>query len=280
MKVLIYGGKGWIGSFFKKCFEENQIKYVLTNSRADDEKAVEQDILNNNPTHILSLIGRTHGEGINSVDYLELPGKLNENIRDNLYAPLILAFLCKKYNIHFTYIGTGCIFADEDPTQISHKDEEKPNFFGSSYSIVKGYTDRIMHLYDTTLIIRIRLPFSKKMHPRNFLTKIVSYNKICSVQNSLTNLDEMTPIIINMMKKRVIGSFNVCNKGTMSHNEILEIYKKKNPLHTWENVNKEEERVLRAKRSNTQLCVEKLYELYPTLSDIRTAITDCIENLE
>jgi 3,5-epimerase/4-reductase len=48
----------------------------------------------------MSFIGRTHGtyEGnvITTIDYLEKPGKLVENIQDNLYAPLILAAICKK----------------------------------------------------------------------------------------------------------------------------------------------------------------------------------------
>ena len=45
-----------------------------------------------------------------TIDYLEQEGKLRENVNDNLYSPLLLARLCEKHNIHFTYIGTGCIF--------------------------------------------------------------------------------------------------------------------------------------------------------------------------
>jgi 3,5-epimerase/4-reductase len=45
-----------------------------------------------------------------STDYLEKPGKLVENVRDNLFAPIALAILCKDRGIHFTYMGTGCIF--------------------------------------------------------------------------------------------------------------------------------------------------------------------------
>ena len=38
------------------------------------------------------------------------PCKINENVRDNLFSPVVLALLCQKHNIHFTYLGTGCIF--------------------------------------------------------------------------------------------------------------------------------------------------------------------------
>lgn len=33
-----------------------------------------------------------------------------DNIRDNLFSPMVLAILYEKHNIHFTYLGTGCIF--------------------------------------------------------------------------------------------------------------------------------------------------------------------------
>jgi len=42
---------------------------------------------------MLSLIGRTHGPNYNTIDYLELLSKLYDNIKDNLYSPLILANL-------------------------------------------------------------------------------------------------------------------------------------------------------------------------------------------
>ena len=62
-------------------------------------------------------------------------------------------------------------------------EESLPNFFGSSYSIVKGFTDRMMHMFENnTLNLRIRMPITASSNKRNFITKIVSYEKICSIQ--------------------------------------------------------------------------------------------------
>ena len=36
--------------------------------------------------------------------------KLVENMRDNLWGPMVIAQICKENDIHFTYMGTGCIF--------------------------------------------------------------------------------------------------------------------------------------------------------------------------
>jgi len=278
MKLLIFGCKGWIGRQFCEYLDNNNILYIESDSRADNEKDVEKEIKEYKPTNIISFIGRTYGGTFNTIDYLEQPGKLVDNIRDNLYAPIILSILCERYNIHYTYMGTGCIFeysSDDD----KKCEDDVPNFFGSSYSIVKGYTDRLQHMYsDNTLNLRIRMPIVNYEHNRNFITKITKYEYVCSVANSMTVLSDMYPVIADMIKKNVTGTFNLCNKGAITHNEILELYKKHvDNNFTWKNFSVEEQnKVLLSKRSNIELSTEKLYELYPNIPDIRTSIEKCM----
>ena len=148
---------------------------------------------------------------LGAIDYLEKPGKLLENIRDNLFSPVALAQLCSIKDIHFTYLGTGCIF-DYNETHLygnettGFNEDELPNFFGSSYSIVKGYTDRLMHILygNSTLNVRIRMPITDEVNPRNFITKITTYSHICSIHNSMTVLPELLPFIVKMMEKNIV----------------------------------------------------------------------------
>jgi dTDP-4-dehydrorhamnose reductase len=279
MKILFFGSKGWIGQQFGFFLNKNGITYISTDVRADDEKAVEDEIKLYSPTHIISFIGRTHGGEYNTIDYLELSGKLKDNIRDNLYSPLVLSILCERYNIHYTYLGTGCIFSSDDPTTTSIDDDALPNFFGSSYSTVKGFTDRLQHLYSkNTLNLRIRMPIVNYEHNRNFLSKIFKYEKICSMPNSMTVLEDMFPVIMDMMSKNTTGTFNLVNKGVITHNEILEMYKEHiDPSFVWKNFSVEEQNsVLLSKRSNTQLSNDKLYSLYPDIPDIKTSVEKCV----
>ena len=279
MKILFFGSRGWIGKQFGYYLNSYGITYISTDVRADDEKAVEEEIKLYSPTHIISFIGRTHGGEYNTIDYLELPGKLKDNLRDNLYSPVILSILCERYDIHYTYLGTGCIFSSDDPTTTSIDDDEKPDFFGSSYSIVKGFTDRLQHLYSkNTLNLRIRMPIVNFQHDRNFLSKIFKYSKICSMPNSMTVLEDMFPVIMDMIQNKTTGTFNLVNKGLITHNEILEMYKEHiDKGFTWENFNVEEQNaILLSKRSNTQLSTDKLYSLYPDIPDIKTSVEKCI----
>jgi 3,5-epimerase/4-reductase len=280
MKLLIFGSRGWIGRQFCEYLDNNNILYIESDSRADNEKDVEKEINEYKPTNLISFIGRTYGGTFNTIDYLEQPGKLVENIRDNLYAPIILSILCERYNIHYTYMGTGCIFEyDGDASDEKKREDDVPNFFGSSYSIVKGYTDRLQHMYsNNTLNLRIRMPIVNYDHDRNFITKITKYEYVCSVANSMTVLPDMFPVIVDMIKKNVTGTFNLCNKGVITHNEILELYKTHvDNNFTWKNFSIEEQnKVLLSKRSNIELSTEKLYELYPNIPDIRTSIENCM----
>ena len=155
---------------------------------------------------------------------------------------MVLSLLSKKYDFHFTYLGTGCIFQfDENHPFGEEKDgfdeSSLPNFFGSSYSIVKGFTDQLMHLVeDSVLNVRIRMPITDEFNKRNFITKITNYAKVCSVPNSMTVLNELIPIMIDMSCKKITGSVNLTNPGLISHNEILEMYKEiVDPEFTWNN---------------------------------------------
>lgn len=281
MNILIYGGKGWIGSQFCQVLDAMKIKYIISESRVNNKKDVEEEIIKTKPTNIISFIGRTSGGKYTTIDYLE--DQLNENVRDNLFSPMVLAILSTKYKIHFTYLGTGCIFdypKEDGKYKFEGKidDEERPNFFGSAYSTVKGYTDELMHMYDI-LNIRIRMPISSIPHPRNFITKITTYEKICSIPNSMTVLDNLFPTLINLIKTNVTGTFNFTNPGVISHNEILEMYKEiVDEDFTWVNFSVEEQNtVLKSKRSNNHLDTSKL-ESIQKIDNIKDATKECLNN--
>lgn len=279
----MFGGNGWIGQQMVRLLVDAGHEAILTDTRADNEHEVTKTLKEISPSHVLSLIGRTHGPGCGTIDYLEQPGRLVENLRDNMYAPLVLALSCKDLGIHFTYLGTGCIFDQRNPTIHAYTEAAKPDFFGSSYSVVKGFTDRIMHLLrDYVLNLRIRMPITAEVHPRNFVTKISTYAKVCSMPNSMSVLPTLLPVMIDMMDERRVGTVNMTNPGVISHNEILEMYREiVNPTFTWENFTPEEQdAVLACKRSNNQLDTSVLEREYPGVPDIRRAVRDCLEKMK
>ena len=296
MNILIYGGYGWIGQQFVEIIKNKNICHVLSKTRVNNYDDIYNDLLDYHPTHVISFIGRTHGthngKYFSTIDYLQQPGKLKENINDNLYGPLLIAQACNNYSkqnrfVHYTYIGTGCIFKYDNEHKFEEekngfKESDSPNFFGSNYSIMKGTTDKLMKLLfsHNCLNLRIRMPITNINNPRNFITKITKYEKICSIKNSMTVLPEMLPIMLDLMKKQQKGTINLTNPGLISHNEILELYKEIiDPNFEWKNFTIEEQsKILDSDRSNNYLDTTKLQTLYPNVKHIKESIKDVLKN--
>ena len=291
MKVLVFGAKGWIG----QQFISNTIHTVIeATTRPESYQESFNEIQRINPDCVISLLGRTFGTGpdgklIPSIDYLELPGKLYDNMRDNFYAPYNLATICDKLNIHFIYLGTGCIYTYTSDKRL-FTEEDKPNFFGSGYSTVKGYTDQILRHISNTLQLRIRMPVSKLVSGRNLIDKLVAYDNICSIQNSMTVLDDMWPIIDKMIEVKEKGVYNLTNPGTTEHNWILEEYKTLfNSNHTWTLISYEEQmKYIKSERSNNEMDTTKLehfckthnIELLPIQDSIKRALQMRYSNID
>jgi len=295
MLILIYGSKGWIGKQFIKLLNDKNIPYKIGEKRLENKENIKKELIQSKCTHVISFTGRTHGiyngELISTIDYLEYPGKLVDNMRDNYVGPVNLAELTKELKIHYTYLGTGCIFkydekhaldSNSDITKmIGFTEEDKPNFFGSSYSIVKGFTDTKMKEFGNVLNLRIRMPITKEQNSRNFITKITTYEKICSIPNSMTVLDDLLPIILHMAIHSETGTYNMTNPGVIEHNEILEMYKKyKHPDFKWCNFTiKEQDKILRSERSNNYLDTKKIEKYCKTYNLELLNITDDVKKI-
>lgn len=288
MKFLLYGAAGYIGSHLKKLILERGHEVVCPPTRIESRQ-VKEDLDFYKPDRVVSCTGRTHGMGpngpIRSIDYLEDHSKLNENVKDNLYGPVYLAILCSERGIHYSYVGTGCIYTspfDEDGQALeTYTEDSPPNFQGSSYSLVKGYTDQLLtqtSLSKHVLTLRIRLPIAGTPNPRNTLCKLVSYPRIHSVQNSITTFT-LLPTMVDLMERGVVGGLNFCNKGSISNGRILELYREiVDQNHQWTEVSGEElAATLPAGRSNTVLDTSRLESLVPNLETAEEGVRACLE---
>jgi hypothetical protein len=279
MRALVYGAAGWIGQQF---LLNTTHTVIVGKERPDDYEAAAAEIAHVNPDAVCSFLGRTHGPGASTIDYLEQPGKLYENMRDNFIAPIHLAQICDSLRIQFVYLGTGCIYTYSGDKRV-FSEEDSPNFFGSSYSIMKGFTNTEMQRFAHTLHLRIRMPISREVSSRNFIDKLVSYPNICSIPNSMTVLDDMWPIIDRMIERRTVGTYNMVNPGLVDHNWVLEQYRRLlDPTHTWTSVTYDEQmKFIKSHRSNNELTTVKL-EAFCTaeglsLPRIKDSIIRCLQ---
>ncbi|CAK9149817.1 unnamed protein product [Ilex paraguariensis] len=278
MKILIYGRTGWIGGLLGKICEEREIIYEYGKGRLQDRESLLEDIRRVQPTHVFNAAGVT---GKPNLDWCE--SHKVETIGTNVVGTLNLADVCREQGLLMMNFATECIFEyDEDHTEesgIGFKEEDMPNFTGSFYSKTKAMVEQLVKAYDIVCTLRIRMPISSDLNnPWNFITKITHYNKLVNIPNSMTVLDELLPISIEMAKRNCRGIWNFTNPGVISHNEILEMYRNYiDPEFKWENFDLEEQaKVIIAPRSNNELDATKLKNEFPDLLSIKDSIIKII----
>lgn len=274
LKFLIYGRTGWIGGLLGKFCEERSIAYEYGNGRLENRSQLQADIAAVKPTHVFNAAGVT---GRPNVDWCETHKV--DTIRANVVGSLTLADVCRENGLLLINYATGCIFEYDEQhplgSGVGFKEEDKPNFIGSFYSKTKAMVEDLLGNYDNVCTLRVRMPISSDLrNPRNFITKICRYEKVVNIPNSMTILDELLPISIEMAKRNLRGIWNFTNPGVVSHNEILQMYKDyMDPSFMWKNFTLEEQaKVIVAPRSNNELDASKFKKEFPELLPIKESL--------
>jgi len=101
----------------------------------------------------------------------------------------------------------------------------------------------------------------------------------------MTVLYEMLPASIAMVKAGLTGVYNFTNPGVISHNQVLDLYKKYiDPTYTYQNFALEEQaKILKAGRSNNELDATKFMNCLPqdiVVNDIYTAVEKCFQRMQ
>jgi len=257
---LLLGKNGWIGGKLIDLLTEQKKTFYLSDARTMNRESLIAELEKYKPTHVLNAAGVT---GRPNVDWCE--DHKAETIRTNVIGCLNVADVCAERGIHHLLYATGCIFEYDDAHTIGGAgflETDYPNFHKSFYSHTKALVEDLLAHYPTTCTLRVRMPISDDLSSRNFITKIVKYDRVVNVPNSMTVLTELLPVSLVMAERNLVGIYNFCNPGAISHNEVLDLYKKYiDPEYTYTNFTLEEqEKILKAGRSNNTLDHAKLME--------------------
>lgn len=139
--------------------------------------------------------------------------------------------------------------------------------------------------YPQTLVLRLRMPVSDDLHPRNFVTKISSYARVVDIPNSNSILHDLLPCSILLACAGETGIYNFTNPGAISHNEVLGLFKQiVRPSLEWENFSLEEQsKILKAGRSNCELdagkLVRRMREFGVEVPEVHKAYRMCFERM-
>jgi len=233
MKVLIISNEN---IFTYKNFKSNN--YHFTNKIEN----IESELISKSISHVIYDFRKSYGNNIWNTEYIE--NKLNENLKYNMYYPIKIGNICKKKNIHFTYIGEGCIFKNTK--------SKTPDLEVSNNSLANIYCEKILNeIFPDMLYLRIRYPVSGNFIPHCYIIKLISYNKILECNNSITVIHDMFIILEKMMEKKISGIYNFFgNNYINSVDIIIEIKNKFDSLINFKLLSEEEHYITIGERSN------------------------------
>ena len=274
---LIYGGNGFIGSYVQRYLSTlvpvDRIRCSSTRVLPSSYDLVKKEI--SESTQVICCIGRTHAPGHPNIDYLET--NLRENLQDNLFAPLLIVQLCRDLHKHCTLLNTGCIYSSppsSSPESPVINEQSCPNFFGSSYSIMKGFADQLCVHYDHVLNLRIRLPITGDNHPRSLVQKLLSFSSVSDLPNSITFIPSIFPILAHLIVQKKTGTYHMTNPGSISNRDILVLYQRyvnpAIPIHVDPSIS--------TRRSNVVLST-RLSQEYPHLQSIRECLLEYFQSM-
>jgi dTDP-4-dehydrorhamnose reductase len=147
----------------------------------------------------------------------------------NAILPGRIAEACEATNTPWGHVSSGCIYtgAREDGTEFT--EEDAPNFTFrqnncSFYSGTKALGEEILSGAKNVYIWRLRIPFDENESPRNYLTKLMRYQKLLQAENSISQLHEFVASTFACWEKQIsYGTYNVTNPGYVSTSEVVDL---------------------------------------------------------
>ena len=211
--TLIFG-PGWLGSQFHERVPDS----VLTRADIADEAQVHAALDEAKPARVVNCAGKT---GTPNVDACERDPA--GTYRSNVAGPIVLAGACQARGIHFTHLGSGCIYRGDNGGP-GFSEGDAPNFFGNLYARTKVVAEAALRDLEA-LQLRIRMPLSATPGPRNLLTKLLGYPSVYVAPNSVTVLEDLWPAALALIERGETGVWNLVNEGVQTHDRLLALYR-------------------------------------------------------
>ena len=228
--IIILGGSGYVGQAYQEMFRERGIDFVsLARSELDytDPARLLVYLREMKPKFLINAAGYT---GKPNVDACETD-KAN-CLFGNAVLPDRIAEACAEAAVPWGHVSSGCIYTGSRPDGSGFTEEDPPNFTFrqnncSWYSGTKALGEEALEKYENVYIWRLRIPFNHVDGPRNYITKLLRYQKLLDATNSISHLGEFVASTFACFEKQVpFGTYNVTNPGRITAQKIIALVQK------------------------------------------------------
>ena len=286
VKYIILGKTGYIAQAIAKELQSREIAHVTLSRNVTDYT---------NPKILHDWLRKNHDSGlstknaviINCAGFIGKPNvdacedKLKETIDGNVILPHQLALSNMNRQQPFVHISSGCIYNgyDKDYTEECPSDFDFTN--GSVYSGTKAMAEEVIRkTTDQHYILRLRIPFDEHASPRNYITKMLTYNKLLNATNSMSHRGDFAKAVIDLLEMDApYGTYNITNPGSIDTKTVVSMMRSylnlKHDIEFYDDMSSFMKDV-KAPRSNCVLSTNKLQSLV-NIRDIHEAMESTLK---
>jgi dTDP-4-dehydrorhamnose reductase len=283
--ILLLGGTGYVGTAFLKLLAEKRVDFRNVSRREIDysQPAVLRRLLiDARPNFLINCAGYT---GKPNVDACELHKA--ECLQGNAVLPGVIREACEQAGVPWGHVSSGCIYTGCRTDGSGFTEEDPPNFSFrtnncSFYSGCKALGEECLQGADSVYIWRLRIPFDNHDSPRNYLSKLMRYDRLLDATNSISHLDEFVSACWETWARRVpFGTYNITNTGSVTARQVVELIRKHLGVSKAFQFFETEEEFMRlaakTPRSNCVLDNSKLLSTGIPMRDVEEAIEDSLK---
>jgi len=225
--ILILGATGYVGHTFVRLLERRGIDFQSLSRKSVDY--TDRDTL-------LTVLGESRPEFlINCAGYTGKPNvdACEDHKADclvgNAVLPGTIAEACREAGVPWGHVSSGCIYTGRNDDGSGFGEDDPPNFSFrtdncSFYSGTKALGEEILSGDENCYLWRLRIPFNEVDSPRNYLTKLMRYDRLLRAENSISQIDEFVQACLACWEKRVpMGTYNVTNPGHVTTEEVVDL---------------------------------------------------------
>lgn len=236
-----------------------------------------------------------------------------ETLQGNTLLPATIAHACEAVRIPWGHVSSGCIYAGAWVTESSPRRAEKdltrpevqsllarnpdairgfsetdePNFSFrqppcSFYSGTKALAEEAISGVGQSYLWRLRIPFDRFDHPKNYLTKVQRYPKVYDNINSLSHRGDFARACLDLWDRRApFGTYNVTNPGYVTARQVAGLIQKLLlPQRSFEFFASDSDfyqTAAKTPRSNCVLDVSKLLAAGVKIRSVEEAVVDSLK---
>lgn len=225
--IILLGGRGYVGTAFQQYLTRAGQPFISV-SRAEvnyaDPAALKDFLKLQRPSFLINAAGFT---GRPNVDACEL--QKTECLAGNAVLPGTIRSVCEDLHLPWGHVSSGCIYTGAKADGSGFSETDPPNFSFrqdncSFYSGCKALGEEVLEGADQCYIWRLRIPFDAFDSPRNYITKMMKYDRLLNATNSLSHLGDFVEACVQCHIQEVdFGIYNLTNPGSVTTRQVVEM---------------------------------------------------------